>query len=165
MSTALKAGLLDKKTVTKLTNCMARLNNKASELMQEVGIHACTDITGFGFLGHTVQLAQNSRVGINIDVSAIPFFPEAGEFARQGRCPGGLFRNREFYSPNTKIASEVPQYLQDILFDPQTSGGLLISVAPRKAKLLLDRLHQAGVEDAVIVGEVVTEPAGVVAVN
>jgi len=162
INTAVKAGVVDEKTVAKVTKCMATLNDKASVLMQEIGVHACTDITGFGFLGHTVQLAQNSRVGINIDIASIPLFPEAGEFAKQGLCPAGLHRNREFYSPCVKIASEVPSHTQDVLFDPQTSGGLLICLAPRKAELLLDRLRQAGVEEATIVGEAVSEPRGVV---
>ncbi len=162
INTAVKAGVVDEKTVAKVTKCMATLNDKASVLMQEIGVHACTDITGFGFLGHTVQLAQNSRVGINIDIASIPLFPEAGEFAKQGLCPAGLHRNREFYSPCVKIASEVPGHTQDVLFDPQTSGGLLICLAPRKAELLLDRLRQAGVEEATIVGEAVSEPRGVV---
>ena len=162
INTAVKAGVVDEKTVTKVTKCMATLNDKASELMQEVGVHACTDITGFGFLGHTVQIAQNSQVGISIDTASIPFFSEAGEFAKQGLCPGGLHRNREFYSPCVQIASEVPVHMQDILFDPQTSGGLLICLAPRKAELLLNRLRQVGVEEAAIIGEVVSKPRGVV---
>ena len=165
INTALKAGKVEQDTVTRVTNCMAALNDKASELMQETGVHAATDITGFGFLGHTIQLAKNSGVGISIDVAAIPFFPEADEFARQGLCPGGLQRNREFYSPNVKIASDVPSQMQDILFDPQTSGGLLICLAPGKAEQLLGRLRQAGIEEAAIIGEVVSEPSGVVAVK
>jgi len=165
ISTAVKAGVVDEKTVAKVTKCMATLNDKASELMQEVGVHACTDITGFGFLGHAVQLAQNSQVGININITALPFFPEAGEFAKQGLCPGGLHRNQEFYSPCVRITSEISTHMQDILFDPQTSGGLLICLAPRKAELLLNKLRQAGIEDAVIIGEAVNEPSGVVTVN
>jgi selenide,water dikinase len=141
---------------------MTTLNNKASELMQEIGVHACTDITGFGFLGHTTQLAQNSQVGININTTAIPFFPEAGELAEQGFCPAGLQRNRDFYSPGVKINNKVPIHMQDVLFDPQTSGGLLISLAAEKAELLLDRLREAGVDEAAIIGETVSEPKGVV---
>jgi len=165
INTAVKAGVVDEKTAAKVTKCMAILNDKASELMQEIGVHACTDITGFGFLGHATQLAQNSQIGININVASIPFFTEAGEFAKQGLCPAGLHRNREFYSPCIRIASEIPVHMQDILFDPQTSGGLLISLAPRKAELLLNKLQQAGVEDAAIVGEVVGESSGVVTVK
>jgi selenide,water dikinase len=165
INTATKAGLADKKSIARVTKCMATLNDKASELMQGMGVHACTDVTGFGFLGHTVQLARNSKIGITINVAAVPFFPEAGKFARQGLCPAGLHRNREFYSSYVKIASELPLYVQDILFDPQTSGGLLISLEAGKAAMLTDMLKQAGVEDAVIVGEITGEPTGVVTVK
>lgn len=165
ISTALKAGAVDEKTIDKITRCMLTLNDKASELMQKVGVHACTDITGFGFLGHTVPLAQNSRVGIDIDTAAIPFFPEAGELAKRGFRPGGLQRNREFYSHSVRINSGVPAHIQDILFDPQTSGGLLICLAPRKAERLLSQLQHAGVSEAAIIGEVVSEPVGVISVR
>lgn len=165
INTAIKAGLAKENTIIRVTKCMAALNDKASELMQELETHACTDITGFGFLGHTVQLAQNSNVSINIYTETIPFFTEAGEFARQGLCPAGLHRNREFYSPQVKIAGELPTHIQDILFDPQTSGGLLISLEAEKAELLIERLQQAGVEDAAIIGEVIGKPSGVVTVQ
>jgi len=165
ISTALKAKMVKEATIAKLTRCMVTLNSQASELMQEVGVHACTDVTGFGLLGHTVQLAQNSQVGINLKASSIPSFPEAGEFARQGMCPAGLQRNREFYSPSVKIAPELPDYRQDILFDPQTSGGLLICLSPEGAERLLKQLKRAGVADAAIIGEVVSQPRGVVTVK
>jgi len=129
-------------------------------------------------LSATPSIAQNSQVGININLASIPFFPEASEFAQQGLCPGGLHRNKEFYSPYVEIAGEVPEHIQDVLFDPQTSGGLLICLfdpqtsgglliclAPRKTELLLKRLHQAGVADAAIIGEAVKEPRGVVTVK
>ena len=165
INTAVKAGMVDKETVARVTKSMAALNDRASELMQEAGVHACTDITGFGLIGHAVQLAQNSQIGIIINVDTIPFFPEASEFARQGLCPAGLHRNREFYSPCTEMSDEIAVNMQDILFDPQTSGGLFISLEPEKAGLLLDRLKQAGVEDATIIGEVVGKPAGTVTVR
>jgi len=165
ISTALKAGMVDEETVTRLTKCMSTLNDKASELMQEVGVHACADITGFGLLGHACQVAQSSQVGINIYHASPPFLPKAEEFAKQGFCPGGLHRNREFYSAAVVIANEVPSHIQDILFDAQTSGGLLICLAPRKAELLQEKLRQAGVEDAAIIGEVVSGPSGVVTVK
>jgi len=165
ISTAVKAGVVDKKTVAKVTKCMATLNDKASELMQEVGIHACTDITGFGLLGHTCQVAQNSQVGITIHFTSVPIFPEAEKFARQGLCPAGLHRNREFHSPAVKIANEVPSHVQDILFDPQTSGGLLICLNARKAELLLGRLRKTGVEEATIIGDVFSGPPGTVTIE
>ena len=165
IGTALKAGVADKETVEKFTKCMVTLNNRASELMQEVGVHACTDITGFGLLGHACQVAEHSQAGIKISLASVPYFPEVIEFARKGLCPGGLFRNREFYSNRVEFAAEVPEDMQRILFDAQTSGGLLIFLAPEAAKLLLDRLHEVDVQDAAIIGEVVSKPAGKVLVE
>jgi len=165
ISTALKAGMASQDSAAKVARSMAALNNKAAELMQEAGVHACTDITGFGFLGHACQLAENSRVGLKIDSASVPFFPEAEELAAMGLCPAGLFRNREFYSGTVKIAPGLPAHVEDILFDPQTSGGLLISLAPEAAQPLVARLREAGVQDAAIIGEVVARPRGRVLVQ
>jgi selenide,water dikinase len=160
ISTALKAGKASKETAAKVTKYMAALNKKASELMQEAGAHACTDITGFGLLGHVCQIAQNSRVGIKINSSSVPVFAEVEQFARAGLCPGGLHRNREFYGKMVEFSKQIPDYVQDILFDPQTSGGLLIVLAPEAAESLIKKLHRAGVQDAVIVGEAISKPKG-----
>jgi len=165
ITTAAKARVAGEETVARVTRYMATLNKQASEIMQEVGAHAGTDITGFGLLGHTCQLAGNSQVGIKLYVASIPFFPEAEEFAKKGFCPGGLSRNREFYSRLVEIAPNIPRHVQDILYDPQTSGGLLISVAPEAAPRLLDRLHEAGVPEATIIGEVLDQPVGRVIVE
>ena len=158
LSTALKAGKVSKETLSKMTKYMATLNKKASELMQEVGVHACTDITGFGLLGHACQLAHNSHVGIKINPSSVPVFAEVEEFAKAGLCPGGLYRNREFYGKMVEFSNQTPDYIQDILFDAQTSGGLLISLATEAAELLVKKLHKAGVKDAVIIGETISKP-------
>jgi selenide,water dikinase len=160
ISTALKAGKASKETAAKVTKYMAALNKKASELMQEAGVHACTDITGFGLLGHVCQIAQNSHVGIKINSSSVPIFAEVEQFARAGLCPGGLHRNREFYGKMVEFSKQIPDYVQDILFDPQTSGGLLIVLAPEATELLIKKLHRAGVQDAAIVGEVISKPKG-----
>lgn len=165
ISTALKAGKASKKTISKMTKVMAALNKTASELMQEAGVHACTDITGFGFLGHACQLAQNSKVGIKIHSGLVPIFPEAMEFAKEGLCPGGLDRNKEFYSRMVNFADSVPDYIRDVLFDPQTSGGLLISLVSKKAMELLSKLQQAGITEAAIIGDVVSRPAGKITVD
>ena len=165
LSSALKQGLLDKETQTIMTKSMATLNNIASELMQEAGVHACTDVTGFGFLGHLVQLAQNSGVGVNIYAAAVPVFKNADEFARQGLCPAGLERNRDYYSPSVRMSSSVSGETQDILYDPQTSGGLLMTLSAEKAKGLLERLHAAGIAEAALVGEITGEKEGVVTVG
>ncbi len=160
INTALKAGMVSDELAQKVTNCMATLNKKAAELMAEIGVHACTDITGFGFLGHSAQLAKASQVGLEFNLDSIPYFTEVIEFAQQGLCPAGLFRNQDYYSAKVKFPRDIPQYMPDILFDAQTSGGLLISLEPAKAELMLSRLHQAGVTDAAIIGEVVSEPKG-----
>jgi len=165
ISTALKTGVVSGELAGKVTKSMATLNKKASELMQEIGVHACTDITGFGLLGHAIQLAEGSQVGIELHLASIPYFPEVIDFSRQGLCPGGLYRNKDYYSSSVKFVNEIPEYMQNILFDAQTSGGLLISLAPRKAELLLNRLLKAGVEAAAIIGEAVSEPRGMVTVG
>jgi selenide,water dikinase len=160
ISTALKAGKVSKELTAKVTKYMATLNKKASELMQEVGVHACTDITGFGLLGHASQIARNSQVGMKVNSGSIPIFTEVPEFARKGLCPGGLYRNKEFYGKIVEFSKQVPDYIQDILFDAQTSGGLLISLAPEEAEFLTGRLKKAGISEAAIVGEVISKPQG-----
>ena len=165
ISTALKAGKVGKELVAKVTKYMASLNKKTSELMQELEVHACTDITGFGFLGHACQIAKNSQVGININSASVPAFPEVDEFAKKGLCPGGLSRNREFYGKMVEFSKQVPDYIKDMLFDPQTSGGLLISLAPEDAELLVGKLKKAGILEAAIVGEVIGKPEGKILVG
>ena len=104
-------------------------------------------------------------MGINIDAAKIPLLPGANEFACQGLCPGGLYRNREFYSPSVRIIHDVPTEVQDVLYDPQTSGGLLICLAPPQANWLLSKLQEAGISESVIIGEVTSEPSGIITVR
>jgi len=165
ISTAVKKKAASEAVAAEVARTMASLNREASELMQEVGVHACTDITGFGLIGHATQLAQNSEVGVVISSGAVPLLPGAEEFAKRGLCPAGLQRNRDFYSCTVVIEKEVPSHIQDILFDAQTSGGLLISVASSKANRLLEKLLDAGVKDAALIGEVIGRPKGTVTVR
>jgi len=165
ISTAVKAGVVAAELVRRVTGSMATLNDKASELMQGVAVHACTDITGFGLLGHAIQMAESSGVGIEFDLAAVPCFPEALDFSRQRLLPGGLRRNRDYYAGRVKFATETEEYRQDIFYDAQTSGGLLISLCSDQADLLCGRLHQAGVRDATIVGRVSDKPRGMVTVR
>jgi selenide,water dikinase len=161
INTAAKAEMAEKETIEIVTASMAALNNKASELAQNSGgLHACTDITGFGFLGHAVQLVKNSGISVEIESSAVPLFPDATDLASQGMCPAGLHRNREFYSPWVEISDSVPLNVQDVLYDPQTSGGLLIIVESEKAEELMGKLKLSGVNDAALVGEVTGESSG-----
>ena len=158
ISTAIKGRVAGEETMTKVAGHMATLNKVASEAMQEIGVNACTDITGFGLLGHACEMIQDSEIGMKIRTASVPVFAEAMEFAQMGMIPGGTYRNKEFRSSMVKMPTEVPEYVQDVLFDPQTSGGLFIAVSAAKANLLLSRLHEAGVVEARIVGEVVGQP-------
>lgn len=164
INTAIKAGMADEKAIGMVTEQMAALNRRASQLMQEVGVHACTDVTGFGLLGHACEMVQNNSIGIEISYSAVPIFAGSIEFARMGVVPGGAFRNKAFRAAMVEFAAGVPQWAPDILFDPQTSGGLLISTSPEKAKVLLEKLHYTDHREAAIIGEIVAEPKGKISV-
>ena len=165
ISTALKGNVADEATVAKITRSMATLNRKAAELMQAAGVHAGTDVTGFGLLGHAAEMIEGSDVSMVIHATAVPFFPEAKGLAEMGLLPGGLHRNREFRKDMVSIDEEIPDYLADILFDPQTSGGLLIAVPAARAEKLLEKMHKEGIGEAAIIGEVVAEPKGKILVN
>jgi selenide,water dikinase len=119
--------MIDGATIEKAIRCMATLNAGASELMQKTQVNACTDITGFGLLGHACEVIEGTEVSMVIESAATPYFPEAREFAEMGLVPGGSHRNRDFRARMVEVCGQIPAYLMDILFDPQTSGGLLIS--------------------------------------
>ncbi len=165
VSTALKGGVAEKKTVDRVAWVMATLNKTASELMLEAGCHACTDITGFGLLGHASGMVEDSPLGMEIRISSIPFFPEAKEFAQIGLVPAGTYRNREFRTDMIETASEISDEMLNILFDAQTSGGLLISVPSDKGEELLQNLHRHGVNEASIIGEILAEPQGKIVIR
>jgi len=160
ISTAIKRNKASLAAINRIVKSMTALNRTASELMLGVGVNACKDITGFGLLGHACEMIEGTGVGMEIDSAAVPFFPEAKEYAEAGMIPGGLGRNRDFRKNMVDIDTNVPQYLQDILFDPQTSGGLLIAVPKARAAKLLKRLHSEGLAEAAIIGEVVGEGKG-----
>ncbi len=165
ISTAIKGGVAEAGAVAEIVKSMTALNRQASELMQAEGVNTCTDITGFGLLGHAAEMIEGADVGIVIDASTVPFFPVARKLAGMGVIPGGLYRNRDFRKNMVDIAKEVPDYLADILFDPQTSGGLLISIPEAGASRLLQELHEVGISEAAIIGEVVAEPKGKIIVG
>jgi len=144
---------------------MTALNKKAAELMTEVEVHACTDVTGFGLLGHACEMVEGEDVGMVIYSSAVPILPGTEELAQMGLIPGGTIRNRDFRIPMVERVTEISDEHLLVLFDAQTSGGLLISVPEREGQTLLERLHQGGVEAAAIVGEVVGEPKGKIVIR
>jgi selenide,water dikinase len=157
ITTAAKGRLASEKAVETVAQSMAALNKTASEVMLQIGANACTDITGFGLLGHACEMIQDSEVGFKIRSVSVPVFPETLSLARMGMIPGGTYRNKEFRAKMVDAVG-IGDVMLDILFDPQTSGGLFISVSPDKAGLLLSALKEAGVADAAIVGEVVSHP-------
>lgn len=158
VNTAVKGGVADEAAVSRVIESMTALNRKASELMLTVDVHACTDVTGFGFLGHACEMMDGTDAGMIVHSAKVPFFPEARKLAEMGMLPGGLHRNREFREGMVDFDKGVPEFLQDLLFDPQTSGGLLIAVPQEQADRLVMRMHEEGVPDAVVVGELVSEP-------
>jgi selenide,water dikinase len=161
VSTVLKADMVGEALLAESIRCMTMLNKTAAELTTAAsGVHACTDITGFGFLGHACEMVAASDVGIRIDTAAVPFFEGIREFVEDGIIPAGLHRNRKFREPLIDRAANVPDWLVDILFDPQTAGGLLIALDADQAEGLLAGMHAHGLSDAAIVGEVVAGPAG-----
>jgi selenide,water dikinase len=160
INTAIKSKIASEKSINMATHSMTTLNNTASEIMQAVGVNSCTDITGFGFLGHACEMAQASSVGMIIHASSVPLLYEAKEYARQGMVPAGTHRNRNFRDHQIEISPSLSPELIDILFDPQTSGGLLISVVQGRSKELLSRLQERGIEEATIIGEITSQATG-----
>lgn len=158
INTAIKGGLASAAIIETVTRVMATLNRDAAAVMDRFPVHACTDITGFGFLGHLAEMVVDSGFGVRIDLSSIPILPETVSYAAMGLVPAGAHRNKEFRVPMVEFASSVDAIMQDVLFDPQTSGGLLISVAADRADELLAALKKKGILDAAIVGEVISEP-------
>ena len=133
ISTALKRGIANESDVEASIESMLTLNRRACEAMLAFDVHGCTDVTGFGLIGHAREMALASGVTIEIEAGAVRFLPGAVEYARQGAIPGGLMNNREFASSCVEGVSE----FEDLLYDPQTSGGLLISLAEADAVELL----------------------------
>lgn len=156
ITTAIKGGLASEEIIETATRLMATLNRQAAEVMKAYPVHACTDITGFGLLGHLTEMVMDSKYGLQIHAHSIPILPEALDYAGMGLVPGGAFNNRDFFGPMVEIGSSVHPLIQDVLFDPQTSGGLLISVDRRSAKNLLRALKGKGVQEASMIGEVIS---------
>ena len=165
VNTALKGDVADPGSVEEAVACMTALNRKASELAGSYDIHACTDITGFGFLGHACEMTQGTCTGMIIDSSSIPYIPGAKDYAEIGILPGGLHRNRNYRKDMVKVAPGVPRWMADILFDPQTSGGLLFSLPAPQAEKLVSELHDSGISLASVVGDIIEEPCGMIVVR
>ena len=156
LNTAIKADLIDKETIEKAVEVMAYLNKDACEAMQKIGVNSCTDITGFGLLGHALEMAEGSNVTIELWSDYIPIITESIDLAKMGIIPGGAYRNAEHVENKVIFKNDIKQEIKDILFDPQTSGGLLISVSEDKSEELMKLLRENNKTDSSIIGRVKT---------
>ena len=153
LSTAMKADLPSPETTRAVVESMATLNKKAAELMVKYPVNACTDVTGFGLVGHSFEMASSSGLTITLDSSALPLLPEALDMARMGIIPAGAYGNRNWIDCGATVEGDVELALTDVMFDPQTSGGLLISV-PEKEGLKLFQELKDSIPVSAIVGHV-----------
>ena len=158
INTAIKAGMVSAELTDKVTQLMAALNQDAARIMLNFKVNACTDVTGFGLLGHLSEMVCGSRVSVRIFSGQLPIIAEALEFASMGMIPAGAHNNRKFREQMTTFAEKVERALQDVLFDPQTSGGLLISVNRDQADDLVEALKDGGIDDTALIGEVLANP-------
>ncbi len=156
MNTAIKGKLLNDDAAMGLARVMAALNRTAAEAMLSVNVHACTDVTGFGLAGHLKEMVRES-LGVEIHAEALPYFEEAVEFAASGLVPGGLYRNRDFYREH--VVTTRSDFFFDIIFDPQTSGGLLMALDPADRAKFEETATRLGV-DYQVIGTFLAEPKG-----
>ena len=160
IATALKARLASREAEAAAIRVMAALNRAAAEALEGLEVHAVTDITGFGLLGHGLEMARASRVEFTIFAGRVPVLSWAREYAAMGLVPAGSHANRRFCEKHLTLDPGVDPVMADLLSDAQTSGGLFIAVAPHHGGELLSRLKERGVAEAAIVGEVSGAGAG-----
>lgn len=160
LSTAIKGGLAGEELEKLITECMITLNRIAGDVMAEVGAHGCTDITGFGLIGHLFEMAHASKVTITVDTAAVPLLPQTHAFAAMGIIPEGAYKNKKFYAKwvTSQLAALDP--LEMILYDPQTSGGLLIAASPEQIAAMEKKIRAASSLACAVIGTVQEGAAG-----
>ncbi len=161
VATAIKARMADKAAIDRLITVAAALNDKAAEAMVRHGAHACTDVTGFGLGGHLLEMARASKSEISLYADKIPFLPGAKEYALTGLIPAGSYAIKHFCEHSVKIEPEVETVVIDLIFDAQTSGGLVFSLEASKANDCVEELGLVGLSVAAVIGEVTgAQPKG-----
>lgn len=166
ITTAIKRGVVPDDVIAEAVKTMTTLNKEASEVMQEIGVNACTDVTGFGLLGHASELASGSGVGLRFLKSQIPVIPATYEYAEQEIIPGGTRANLKYLGDKVRFAEGISPVEQLILADAITSGGLLISVPGEKVDTLVAALKtRKQVLTAAVIGEVVADHPGIITVE
>lgn len=153
LTTAKKADLVSDDIMEAVYKQMARLNKTARDIMVKYPVNSCTDVTGFSLMGHSYEMSQGSNCTICIESDKVPYFEDAYEMAQMGFIPAGAYRNREYVGEHIEVAEGVSLAMTDILFDPQTSGGLLISVPKEYSDKLLSELREV-IPEAEIIGYV-----------
>ncbi len=164
-TTAIKRDLLSPEEIQEVTSVMAALNRAAAEVMGEFEVHACTDVTGFGLLGHAYEMIRDTSVGLEIDYKRIPILERARYLSQQGVVPGGTKSNHQWLQPCVQYPAGLITEDQWVLCDAVTSGGLLIAVPAVQAEGLLRRLHEQGVSAAAQIGHFVAENPGCIRVR
>lgn len=153
ITTAARADLADKALLDRIYRQMTTLNKTARHIMLRYHVHSCTDVTGFALMGHCFEMAQGSRCTIRIQTKHVPFHAEAWDFADMGFVPAGAYRNREYTKDGVSFENDISRPMLDILYDPQTSGGLLIAL-PREEAISCLRELQIQIPDSSIIGSV-----------
>ena len=153
LTTGAKADMVEKEVMDRIYRQMATLNKAARDIMVKYDVHSCTDVTGFGLLGHGFEMAQGSNCTIHIRTQSIPYHEEALELAAMGFIPAGAYRNREYAEAGVRMCADISLAMQDMLYDPQTSGGLLFVLPADAATVCLQELQQV-IPCAAIIGTV-----------
>ncbi len=161
IATAIKGGMLEENRNNDAIQAMLTLNNKPVDIMENIKVNACTDVTGFGLLGHCWELAKGSQVGIELYLNQIPLFAQVKKFIDLGMVPGGAYNNRDYLTDVVDFEMGIKEESQLPLFDPQTSGGLLISLPADKADRFLEKLKKIKVSKATIIGRVINQEASI----
>ncbi len=159
---AIKGGLEDGGIENEAVKSMVELNDKPIEVLKNYKVNACTDITGFGLMGHLTEMVKGSNVQIEVDTKEVPIFEGAIDYAQMGLFPEGGYSNKDNYEEMVIKKHDINESLEDLLYDPQTSGGLLFSVPKEIASDLLIELYSLGVDKAAVIGEVKSGKKGIV---
>lgn len=155
LTTAFKFDAISGEELMEAANVMTALNKTASEEMQKIGVNACTDITGFGLIGHSIEMAKGSNVEIELNSSKVMIMNKVIELIKKDSAPGGLYSNKEYYEKWVHFNASVENERRLAFFDPQTSGGLLIALPGEKAEKLLNNINKNSSIKAEIIGKVV----------
>lgn len=150
LTTSAKADMVEQNVLDRIYKQMATLNKTARDIMVKYPVHSCTDVTGFALMGHSFEMAQGSGCTIHLMADKIPYHEEAYELASMGFIPAGAYRNRDYAEAGVRVCGDITRAMQDILYDPQTSGGLLMAVPEAHAQELLKELQEVIPQAAVI---------------